>query len=191
MGRYLDSEEIDLLAETILFPLSVSCFNDSNSNPDLYAAASFLSEKTPAFAKPLNESAIAGYGLIEDVLGNPTLVLKIEMPREIYQQGQTSIVYFILSFLATIIISGAIAVMVFDKQILSQIDKLANDVRTIGKSSDASERLSWKTTDELSILANAINSNMEQRLKTIEEIAAMVGHDLRNPLTGIRAPTIT
>jgi signal transduction histidine kinase len=53
------------------------------------------------------------------------------------------------------------------------------------KDSNVLERLSWKETDELSMLANAINSNVEQRLSTIEELAAMVGHDLRNPLTGI------
>lgn len=184
MGRYLDSDEVDYLAQTVLFPLSVSRFSDFQSNADAHAASS-LSKETPVFVQPLSDSSVAGYGLIMDVQGNPALVLKIEMPREIYQQGQASIAYFILSFVATSIITGVVAVLVVDKQMLSQVDKLAIDVRTIAKSNDASQRLSWKRTDELAILANAIDSMMEQRLSTIQELAAMVGHDLRNPLTGI------
>jgi signal transduction histidine kinase len=30
---------------------------------------------------------------------------------------------------------------------------------------------------------------MEERINTIEELAAMIGHDLRNPLTGILSAT--
>jgi len=47
------------------------------------------------------------------------------------------------------------------------------------------EQLSWKSKDELSLLAGAIDSMTVERLRAIEQVAGMVGHDLRNPLTGI------
>ncbi len=40
-------------------------------------------------------------------------------------------------------------------------------------------------TDEISMLTQAIKDAMSQRLAAIEELAGMIGHDLRNPLTGI------
>jgi signal transduction histidine kinase len=41
----------------------------------------------------------------------------------------------------------------------------------------------------LSLLAEAIDGMMEERINTIGELAAMIGHDLRNPLTGISSAT--
>ena len=61
---------------------------------------------------------------------------------------------------------------------------MATEVRSMGKSKSLAH-LSWESEDELSLLAGAIDSMMEERLKAIEQMAAMVGHDLRNPLTGI------
>ena len=77
--------------------------------------------------------------------------------------------------------------MILEKYVVSRVDRLASDIKDIEKSNRVSEHLSWdsKDKDELSVLAGAIDSMMEARLKAIEQMAAMVGHDLRNPLTGI------
>jgi signal transduction histidine kinase len=186
MGRYLDSEEIEYLSQTVHLPLSLSRFSDSETNSDFYAARQSLSKEKPAFEQPLNADTVAGYALLTDIYGDPFLVLKATIPRDIYKQGQTSATYFLAALITTGIIFGLVVTVIQEKQLVSQLDRLATEVRKMGKRKSLSEHLAWESsTDEVVLLAGAIDSMMEERLNTIEQVAAMVGHDLRNPLTGI------
>jgi len=58
-------------------------------------------------------------------------------------------------------------------------------VREIGTRESSANSISRFGSDETSILAEAIKDAISQRLAAIEELAGMVGHDLRNPLAGI------
>jgi signal transduction histidine kinase len=185
MGRYLNSKEIDYLSQTVHLPLASSSLNDSETNSDFYAARQSLSKENPVFVQPLNESTVAGYALVEDVYGNPFLVLRATQPRDIYKQGEATVTYFLMAQIVTGVVSGVAVMLVLKKYVMSPMDRLASAVRKIGKSRSLSEHLSWGSRDELSLLAGAIDSMMEERLNIIEKVAAMVGHDLRNPLTGI------
>lgn len=185
MGRYLHSEEIAHVSQTINLPLSVSRLDDPEAEPDFITAKPSLSKEAPIFIQPLDDSSVGGYALIDDFYGNPFLILRITTNRDIYNVGIASVNYFLLTLLATGLVFGVVFGLVMEKSITSRIDRLAKEVKNIGKSKSFSERLSWNKTDELSILANAIDSMMEERLNTIGELSAMIGHDLRNPLTGI------
>ena len=187
MGRFFDSEEIEYLINTVHYPLSLSHFADLENNPDSYKIYQALSEKNAISVQPLNADVTAGYTLLMDVYGDPYLVLRVDMSRDIYKQGEATMVYFLVAQVVIGVAIGITISLVIDRFVVSRIDKLANEVKDIEKSNRVSERLSWesKGKDELSFLAGAIDSMMEARLKAIEQVAAMVGHDLRNPLTGI------
>jgi signal transduction histidine kinase len=185
MGRYFDSEEIEYLSQTVHLPLSLSHFTDLESNSDSYAVYQSLSKENPVFVQPLNADTVAGYVRLTDVYGNSFLVLRADMPRDIYKQGEATVAYFLVAQIVTGIVTGVAVLLILEKYVVSRVDRLASDVKNIGKSNSVSEHLSWESKDELSLLAGAIDSMMEARLKAIEQVAAMVSHDLRNPLTGI------
>jgi len=185
MGRFLDSEEIEYLSQTVQLSLSLSCFNDSEINSDFYAARQSLSKENPVFVQPLNADTVAGYALLTDIYENPFLVLRAAMPRDIYKQGEATVAYFLMAQIVTGIVTGVAVKVILKRYFVSPVDKLATEVKNIGKSQNFSEQLSLDSEDELSVLADAIDSMMKERLKAIEQLAAMVGHDLRNPLTGI------
>ncbi len=185
MGRFLGSEEIEYLSQTVHLPLSFSYVNDSGVDSDFNAARQSLSKGNSVFVQPLNGSTVAGYALLTDVYGDPFLVLRATMPRDIYQQGEATVAYFLMAQIVTGIVTGVAVMLILKKYVVTPVDKLATIVKNVGKSRNFSEQLSLDGKDELSVLAGAIDSMMAERLKAIEQLAAMVGHDLRNPLTGI------
>jgi sensor domain CHASE-containing protein len=185
MGRYIDSSEISYLSSTLRFTLVISRFDDPHIPSDFQVARSSLSNTTPTFVEPLNADSVGGYTLINDVFSNPALILRIDQPRDIYKEGLTTTTYFIALVAALCMIFGAAMIILLQKGMLSPLSKLTKSVKEMGireYSSDASSRLG---TDETSILAGAIKDAISQRLAAIEELAGMVGHDLRNPLAGI------
>jgi sensor domain CHASE-containing protein len=186
MGRYLDSEEIAYLSNTVNFPLTVCRFEDQQVQSDFLAARSSLSSSVPVFVRPLSGDSVGGYALISDVYADPVLILRIDLPRDIYKQGLTTANFFIALVSVVCVVFGAAMVILLEKGMLAPLSKLTKTVREIGAREYGSRSVSRSGNDETSILTNVIKDAISQRLAAIEELAGMVGHDLRNPLTGIK-----
>ncbi|OGD47042.1 hypothetical protein A3K79_06350 [Candidatus Bathyarchaeota archaeon RBG_13_46_16b] len=185
MGRYIDAREISYLSNTVRFPIAVTRFNDPQAQNGFQIARSSLSNASPIFVEPLNADAVGGYALINDVYSNPALILRIELPRDIYNQGLTTVTSFMALVAVICAIFGAAMIILLEKGMLSTLSKLTNTVKEMGTKEISPHTISRFRTDETSILADAIKDALSQRLAAIEELAGMVGHDLRNPLTSI------
>ena len=157
-GRYLDADEVQRLASVTHLPVSVTVLNDQNMPSDVAAAGEQLSEETPIFVKPVNDTVAAAYELITDVYGKPALILRTERPREIYQQGRSSIQYFMLFLLLFSIVFAIVIMLLLERFVLSRIARLSATVSAIGASGDLSKRVLASGSDELSGLAGNVNS---------------------------------
>jgi len=172
MGRYFDTAELENLAETTQLSLSAHRFDDSQMPSDFKAAESFLSEDAPIFIQPLSEESIAGYALLEDIYGKPALVLKADMPRSIYGQGQATVNYFILLILAIGLMFSLAILLFLNKFVLSPLSQLSDDVSSIGASSDLSRQVPITGRDEFSKLGGTINetlASLEQSQSALQE----------------------
>jgi len=161
IGRFLDAAEIEHLAEKLRLSLIVRRLDDPQLPPDLQEARVALLEEDPILARPLNAETVAGYALLQDVYGKPSLVLRVDMPRDIYQQGQTSISFFMLLLLLVGLAYGMVTVLLIEKQILSRLTHISRSVHSIGASGDLSARVAMTGKDELSSLASSINRMLE------------------------------
>ena len=162
MGRYLDSEEIKRLAETTLSSLTIKRLDESQMPPDFQAAWSFLiSRSAPIYVRPLSKETVAGYALVNDIYKKPVLTLRVATPRAIYAQGQTSMLYFILSLLAVGLLFGLATMLLLERTILLRLTRLSDSVNRVGASGELSSRISLTGRDELSSLAGTINSMLE------------------------------
>lgn len=161
MGYFLESKEIRHLAETTNLSLTFKRSDNNQLPQDFQTASSSLKKKESIFIQPLNSDSIAGYCFLQDIYGKPALLLRVDMPRNVYKQGWTNMVYAIFSFLVVGLIIAVINLLIMEKTVLSRLVRLSSDIRRIGSNSDLSGRVSIEGRDELSSMANEVNKMLE------------------------------
>ncbi|GIV96672.1 MAG: hypothetical protein KatS3mg057_1329 [Herpetosiphonaceae bacterium] len=200
MGRFLNDVEVARLAETTQLSISLHALH-GELEPDLALAREKLLQQAGRFVLPLDRRSISGYALLDDVYGHPVLLLRVEMPREIYRQGQAALLYAMLAVLAAGLIFGIVILVLLETFILSRLGRLSADVNKIGVSSDLSTRVSVSGDDELGRLASAINETLDalersqierqrmeeellkaKKLESISILAGGIAHDFNNML---------
>ncbi len=168
MGRYLNSHEIRKLAKVTHLNLTAHDLNDEDVPEDFSQAELHLSDASPIFIREINNSYIAGYALLKDIYGDPIVMLRIENPRDIYMQSESSMLYIVLLFAAAGFIFIALTLLYLDKSVLSGLAVLSASVRNIRTRSDLSTRVPVPGEDELASLAGSIN----EMLSTLESVQA-------------------
>jgi len=166
LGRYLDNREIQHLAELVHLSLHLDRFDDPHLPTHTQSARTALAAGAPVFVQPLDSQTIAGYSVLTDIEGEPILVLQVEAPREIYQQGQGSVAYLMGSLLAVGLVFGTTTLLLLEKQVLSRLTGLSQRVKQIGVSGDLTVRIPVTEQDELSHLAQTINSMLSSLEKS-------------------------
>lgn len=161
IGRYLDSE-LTHLSELTQLPLACQRINDSNMSSDFAAVRSSILNGKPVLVNPLSENSIAGYALIKDIYGDPALILRVDLQRDIYRQGQSAVYYLSIYILLIGLIFAIVILFLLDKTFLSRIGSLVLDVRNIGLSGDVSMRIPVAGKDELSSLSCNINEMLDK-----------------------------
>lgn len=211
IGRYLDAAKVDELAEITLLSITIHKFNDPQVPPDFSAARTSISSASPIFIQPLSEQSIAGYTLIGDISGRPALMLRVDAPRDIYQQGQSTISYLILTIVGVSLTFGLVTLLLLEKQVLSRLSYLSRNVSDIGTSGKLSARVSVPGSDELSRLGATINGmlaaleqsetelrelfenekqlrqDLEAEINKRVEFTHTLVHELKTPITPVLA----
>jgi PAS domain S-box-containing protein len=158
MGRSLDSQMISSLSEQVHLALTAYGLRITQLPADFEAARSQLSDQKPILVKPLNSSFVAGYTLLNDVYGNPSLMVRIDVTRDIFNQGLTVVSYAAFSFLTVGIVFALVLILLLEKLVLKRLAQLSIAIRQIDKSNDLSRRVQVEGKDELSDLSREFNN---------------------------------
>ena len=106
MGRYFDDDVITRLAEQTNLTVAVERFDDPELSADFSVARAAIAESGNIFVQPLSEQSIAGYIGLRDIYDQPAVLLRVEVPRVIYAQGQTTMHYLLLSLVIVGLVFG-------------------------------------------------------------------------------------
>jgi PAS domain S-box-containing protein len=147
MGAYLDDARVAALSETTRLPVSFERWDNPQLTPEFKQAFEALSEDSRILVRPLDRSTISGYALIEDIYGAPALVLSAEMPRAIFQQGQTSLLYFVIALCLAGLVFVLVVMLLLGRLVLSPLTRLTESVSEIGESGDLLARVSFLGKD--------------------------------------------
>ena len=114
-GRYLDADSIKKVAQTTLSSITMYGINDPKMPADFQAVRSSISKPRAILVRRLSEQTIAGYTLLNDIYGKPAVLLRVDLPREIYQQGQSSLHYRVVSLVVVGLVFGVVTLMLLER----------------------------------------------------------------------------
>ena len=169
MGRYVDDEEIQLLNEGTTPTLSFQSLDPLTvSQPDLALLSG--TDDTAIVVHPVDDNTVSGEKIFRDIYGKDALLLTVEMPRGIYEQGKETIFIFIVLQLVILLVLGILGVMVLDKTVLARMSAISSDITGITGKKNPSARIQITGNDELSRLATAMNMLLDQNEKNQSDL---------------------
>lgn len=162
MGRYLDEERIRRLSQMTELSIALRPWGDAGNEPDFQEAGSLLSEDNPLTVQVLNDDFIAGYTRLNDIHGQPALIMRVDINRAVHQLGEMNTRYLLLALVAVSLLFCFLTLLLLKRTVLSRLSHLNECVGLIGRSGDLSLRAPVEGFDELSDLATVFNETLDK-----------------------------
>jgi PAS domain S-box-containing protein len=168
-AKVIDDEFIKELSETTSLSLNTEAVNKeravSSAGVKSSTIAAATSEEDNLYLNYVSEDSVVGTTVLNDINGKPALSLGVEMPRDIYQQGRSTIRYVLGAILIMGLVFELVLSFSLEKSVLSRISMLSTNLTEITKKGSLSSRINMEGKDEISDLTGNIN----HMLKTLEE----------------------
>ena len=148
-GRWVDAKEVERIGRLsplgiTITPVTSSLTLEQNIGQDTWASSR-------------TKHLLTGHTLMDDMFGNPGVVLTIEQPREIYESGLQSIRTFRPIFFSITILTSLGILLYVNRSILKRMESLHRKIRAISSSQDLSIRITSTVHDEFSNVENEFN----------------------------------
>jgi len=178
MGRYLDAKRILQLESRTHMDLVFQRLDAPSLATDFRIARAKLVAGAPSLIYPLSGHTIAGYSLLRDVYGQPALLLRVALPRDIYRQGVSTTRYQLTWLLLAAFVLGGVALLSLERMVITRLRRLGIEVARIEKTHDLKARVSVSGDDELGDVAAEINRMLSkfehtvmQHQRAVEQLA--------------------
>jgi PAS domain S-box-containing protein len=161
MGRSLDADAILRLGAMTHLSIDLERIDTVESLLDSRSGARKITRPNLVRVEVEEKDSLAAFEELTDLNGKPAFILRVNMPRDIYRQGQTTLLQFLLLLLAAGSTFGAVTLYLLERTVISRVAHLSRRISQIGASGDLSARLEVAGTDELAFLGGAINGMLE------------------------------
>jgi len=161
MGRRLDEAEISKLSQRTLLSISVFIYNDPALADDVALARNALVGGKPIIITPQSETVVSGYTLVNDVYGDPALILRIDSPREAITQAKISLRYLGLALLGSGAVLGLVTLILLERMVIFRLTTLSSSVLKIGSQGTSTSRVEVNGNDEIFGLATSVNTMLD------------------------------
>lgn len=161
-GKSIDNPYISELASVTNVSISVWPENDPGIANDLTDIKNTLVGEDITVIRPINRDYIAGYTMMNDITGNPAIILKVTMSRDIYNQGQVTLLFAVIAIAFVGLLGGALFIYLIRKAVFSRFSMISGSISAIGTTGDVSQRISVGGSDEITSLANNFNNMLDK-----------------------------
>nr|MBC7245523.1 PAS domain S-box protein [Chloroflexota bacterium] len=170
MGRLVDKEILSHISDILQFPLQFLPSQEMTAPAKAQGVPIHILGSIPVWVQVLDANSVAGYALVNDLYGQPALLLRIEQPRDTYHSAQRS-----FNPLAVVLSVGgllffAVVILLLETNVLTPIQELSRRVQQIGERGELSARVPVTSEDEIGQLAQGINVMLSGLQQTTEAV---------------------
>lgn len=184
MARFLDATKLLQLGKLLRLPLSGCEFNAAPFNDYFREAQDAMKTGGKRFIMTTGPSQIAGYARLDDVSGEPILLVRTVIPRNIYARGLEGVKYFLLSIL---VVNGLLCLaflLLLKHHVSDRLVQLGKDVDLVRIQGNSSYRLETTGNDELTIFSQTLNTMLERLKRTQEKLGKASRNEALAKLAG-------
>jgi diguanylate cyclase (GGDEF)-like protein/PAS domain S-box-containing protein len=163
MARKIDKAAVAKLAKLTRLDLSVYSNNNPATIPEGgLAALQELQNGKSHVVQILSNDKIAGFCLLSDREDIVPFVMRAEMPRTLWQQGQTTLRWLLFSLVAAGLAFFFLALWLLEHNVLRRLLLLAQQLAGIAQHGNPTDRVRIAGNDEISGVAGGINRGLER-----------------------------
>ena len=156
LGRYADGNLAASSGELLEREVVALDWEDM---PNAIRAA--LEGSSGIYTHPITEREMEAYARLDDIRGTPVLALRAELPRDVHTAKVITGRTLLSSLLIAGFAFGTAVILLLRHSVLSRVRSLESEVRGIAESGDARRRVLLRGSDELTHLAESVNSMLE------------------------------
>ena len=160
-GRFLDEELLRELGDVTQLSMKIFPYN-APGQPDDVSFAQHSLNTAEFVISPLSDEVIAGYFLLRDLRNEAMLIVRISTDREVTIQGATTITVFLLLSTASIVLFGAIVLLLLEHFLLRRFAQLSAEVSSISMENLGHAHVHVGEEDDVGKLAILINHLLDE-----------------------------
>lgn len=174
-AKYYDKDEIAAINQNTQLDTGLIAYDKK-----LTLNSDSLNNST--FVKISSGTSITSYGLLNNILSQPSLFVTVTLQRKIFIKAEKAISFYLLVILGTLTLFSLSIFILIHVFVVKKIKIINSIVENVNSSYDLSKSIILKGNDEISELGSKFN-NMFQRLKGSDEtITSLAYYDT---LTGL------
>ncbi len=170
MGRYIDAAEISRFSADSRHSISVIPVKETPrvANEEDSLAGSGAEEPRNGSGAPIifthaiDRETVEGTMRLPDIYGNETILFSLQMPRDIYNQGERTVLSSIFFQLVILFGLGILIIWLIDSQVLLRIATTNREIAQITEQQTTGGRVTVNGHDEISQLSTSINTMLDQ-----------------------------
>ncbi|MHB0914871.1 MAG: HD domain-containing phosphohydrolase [Thermoleophilia bacterium] len=156
-GSYINDAKISSIETTTLTGVSLARADSNELPADMREALDARPAADSPYIKLLDEDVVGSYSVIDDIYGDPALVMRVDTPRDVYGQAERSIVYLVATIAVVGLFFGIGIIIPLNRVLIRRMKAIGSTVRKAASTGEISIRLDSGGNDELSMLAGDIN----------------------------------
>ncbi|MEM6502452.1 MAG: PAS domain S-box protein [Cyanobacteria bacterium P01_C01_bin.89] len=164
VGRYLTGGEQERLTRLTQLQVTLHPLATDGDDRDRAAIADLLADNAlDTVIRPLDGKSTAGYAIVNDLYGQPAMLVRTVIERRIFAQGKLSLRYLLVLLVFIGLVFGIITLVLLERLVLARLTRVSDSVGAIASSGDVSMRVEvLNGTDELADLVTVLNGALDR-----------------------------